>query len=318
MRCLTRTGLCLMVVFSMVAARTEPVQTDPYAIYDRAATYWDAASYPQSASYGVVIAVTRHSVVSTAHYHAYYDTSSNQVVLDAVSDEERAHPYVPHGINTRLNLFGGSIPLSSPQHTFDYLGVPLLAPNYSFGIARVPPHIAKTDSAELVREIRAEFHDPAPPRKQPAQKSGLKTIASVEVTHRHYVITLAGITTIGGHDDYDLRLKPISDPSVYRLRELWINADTFATDKLVTQGNFTADQLAGIPWTVMFVQIDGAPYIESEQSQSGFEFDRRIYDAASVTFTNIAARQIPSYAALSTFQTDVDTAPEVLREPANP
>lgn len=148
---------------------------------------------------------------SAAHYHVYYDSTTDKVTVKGVSDEEAAHPYTPHGINTFFNVFGGQIPLSAPQQTFDYLGVPLLAPNYSFGIADYIPAASQIDSEALVAEIRREFHDPARPGPPPSATS-LKTIASIEVVRRRYVITLAGIVPLQGNDDYDLHLTPLSDP----------------------------------------------------------------------------------------------------------
>ena len=90
--------------------------TDPYAIFAAAQKYWQSAVYPKHLSYGITIAVTRDNVSSYAHYHASYDTSQN-----------------------RVSLFGGSVPLSVPQQTFDYLGVPMLAPNYSVAFTGVTP-----------------------------------------------------------------------------------------------------------------------------------------------------------------------------------
>lgn len=321
---LLRLGVCLLAIAPLGASNgSTPTFTDPYAIFNRVRAYWDTALYPSTASYGIVVTVARRGTVSTAHYHAFYDTAANKVVLDAVSDEELAHPYVPKGISTQINLslYGvplKSIPLSAPQRTFDYLGVPLLTPDYSFGLATIAPHATNRDSADLVRQIRAEFNDPAPPRKMLPTKSGLKTIAAVYVSQRHYIITLAGITSINGHSDYDLRLKPVSNPSIYRLREVWANAQTFATDQLVTEGNFSADDLRAVRWIVKFDQIDGAPYIRSEVAQSGFVLDRRAYDSAEIAFTDISAKPIPWYTALSAFQTQPGSAPEVLQEPPPP
>ncbi len=302
----------------MLAAAAAP--PDPYAIYDRARTYWDDAVYPRSLAYEIVVTVKRNAVVSSAHYHAYYDTLADKVTLNAVSDEESEHPYTPRGIKTAINLslYGvplKSIPLSAPERTFDYLGVPVLSPTFSFGMAHALPHTQGTNPADLIRQIRAQFHDQEAARS-PVPHGALKTIASVAVARRSYTIVLAGMTPVAGHVDYHLRLTPVRDPSRYRIRELFINTQTFATDRMCTQGNFTAGQLAAIPWVLTFRQVGGAPLIESEQSASGFVFDRRRYDGASVSFTMINAQGLPPYASLSTFATNAQTAPEILAEPA--
>lgn len=294
--------------------------TDPYAIFAAAQKYWQSAAYPQHLSYGITITVTRENAASYAHYHATYDTAQNRVSVNPVSDEELAHPYTPHGINTFLNLFGGSVPLSSPQQTFDYLGVPVLAPNYAFGIV---PRDAARNTAELggmdfVRQIREEFHDPFPPHRH-EQSGDLKTIAMVVVAHRQYDIRLAGTQPLAGHADYHLMLKPVSDPATYRLREMWVDTATYATDRVVSEGNFTADDFSGVRWQTDFRQIDGATFIATETALSAFTLDRRHYDSATVAFTGIAPTQNgTAFSSLPRFATNAQTAPPLLQEPEKP
>jgi len=129
---------------------------DPYAIFAKARQHWEAAHYPAQMSYNVVITVTHADKESTAHYRSYYDARSDVVTVMAAADEELAAPYTPHGINTFLNLFGSHIPISAPQRTFDYLGVPVLAPNYAFGMVE-SAQAAGPDTQSLVNEIRGEY-----------------------------------------------------------------------------------------------------------------------------------------------------------------
>lgn len=287
--------------------------TDPYAIFAQARERWESARYPAQLAYDVVVSVTHSGAASASHYHLYYDARDNSVKVNAVSDEELAHPYTPHGINTFFNLFGGSIPLSAPEHTFDYLGVPMLAPNYSFGIASYIAPSTTVDSAELVREIRQQFHDPSRPPTPAAGTSQLKTIASVEVVRRHYIIAINGTALIDGHQDYDLRLQPVRDPGDYRLREVWIDTQTFATDRLISQGNFVRGGMTGVPWTVTFRQHDGTAYIASESTTQSFRLDRRAYDSATVSFENVRSARIPGYASLMGFAGE-----DALMEPLAP
>ena len=311
---LTSIGACL--VAAVWAAPAPPsVLKDPYAIYAAARTRWETASYPTQLSYVVAVSVARHGVTSVAHYHSYYNALANQVNVTAVSDEELAHPYTPRGISVFFSPFGAHIPLSSPEQTFDYLGVPILAPNYSFGISTYMPHSLDANSEELVKEIRREFCDPVPMRAQPSTSSGLKTIASIDVVRRSYVITLRGVATINEHVDYDLGLQPLREPGRYRLRELWIDTRSFATDKLVAQGNFTQGGMTDVRWVVSFRQVHGAPYVQSEFTNQPFILARRTYDTATVTFEDIAVKRIPIYASLSTFVSNQQTGVPPLTEP---
>lgn len=293
---------------------------DPYAVFAAAEQHWQAEVYPQHLSYGIAVTVKRNGVTSQAHYHVRYDPADHRVTLAAVSDEELAHPYTPHGINFFYNIFGGSIPASSPQQSFDYLGVPVLAPNYAFGI--VPGDAAPNTALsgmDLVREIRKEFHDPLPPQRQQGDPNKLKTIAIVLVAHRTYEIRLDGTQPLGGHVDYHLLLKPVSQPGTYRLREMWVDTSTYATDRVITDGNFTAAGLTRVRWQTDFSQINGATFIQTENSLAGVDVDRRQYDSASVAFTDVTS--VPDSAPLSSlarFTTDASTAPTVLSEPSKP
>lgn len=289
---------------------------DPYAIFAAAQRYWQAAVYPKKISYGVAVSVSRNAVAAQAHYHVWYDATVNRVRLVPVSDEELAHPYTPHGINFGISLFGGSIPLSSPQRTFDYLGLPVLVPNYSFGIVSDGAVNTTRTDAQLVQEIRKEFHDPMPARRAPSS-GGLPTIAEVTVTHRQYVITLSGTQVLDGHPDFHLRLQPVSDPGTYRIREMWVNEATYATDRLITQGNFTAGAMGGVRWQIDYRQIADAPVIASEAALAGFTLDRRSYDSATVSFTDFAPVSSIPFPAFS-LSPDDSSGSNTLTEPAKP
>lgn len=303
-------GACL----AASGAPATAAQRDPYAIFAAARARWETSRYPSQISYTVAITVKHSGISSSAHYHSYYDWVENRVDVNAVSDEEIANPYTPHGISVFFQPFGARIPLSSPERTFDYLGVPLLTPNYSFGIAGSAPHSPDENSSELVAEIRREFCDPAPGTNA-LPDSALKTIASIEIVRRAYIIELSGTTQISGHPGYDLKLRPISEPGRYRLREVWVDARTFATDKLVSQGNFTQGGMTGIRWTVEFRQINGAPYLSSEATTESFRLTRRAYDSAIITFTDVTPKRIPAMMRIANFTVNQESGVPTLREP---
>lgn len=298
----------------MLAQAAQPSGAQPYAIFARAQAYWESAAYPKELSYGVTVSVWDRGKISSAHYHSAYDARTNQVFVTAVSDEELAHPYTPRGINFTINVLNGKTPISAPQHSFDYLGVPVLAPNYSFGMRIGSPSVQQRSDADLVQQVRREFHDPMPRGRKP-QDTQLKTIATVTTVSRNYVIALSGIEVIDGHNDYHLLLRPVRDPQKYRLRDVWVDAVSFATDKLVTQGNFAYGGATDVPWTVSFKQIDRAPYIISESTKSAFSLVRHHYDAASVTFEEVRGASPPPFSNLRTFDVNPETGVPALLEP---
>jgi hypothetical protein len=68
---------------------------------------------------------------------------------------------------------------------------------------------------------------PAPPSADP-----VGTIASVTATDRAYDISLAGQTAIGGRLCYHLNLRPLRDPAVYPLRELFVETQSYEVEAL--------------------------------------------------------------------------------------
>lgn len=257
---------------------------DPYAIYAAARTYWEAARYPASLSYTVDVRVSEHGEWKSNHYHLTYDAERDAVTVNPVSDEEVANPHrVPPGPN--LAFFGLGIGKAEPRT--DYLGIPKLAPNYSFGIAKYVPE-SNSDPSQLVKEIRDEFHDPAPLRPVQSRAGGLPEIANVRVTPREYTITLAGIEPVDGHSDYHLKLSPVTAPKRYRLRDMWVDCRTYFTDKLATDGNFVNGPGPGVTWVVTFSNVGGAPYIAQEQAQGPLTYPQAIYQQAVVSFEDVA------------------------------
>lgn len=256
-------------------------QTNPYAIYAKARQVWEQARYPDLVAYVVHVTVTEAGSEKSNHYHLTYDALHDAVHVDPASDEERAHPHVvPPGPS--INLF--SIRVSRAEPRTDYLGVPLLAPNYSFGIAHYVPK-GRLTGMDLVREIRKEFHDPA--KATPPPSNGLPEIASVEAVAHDYDMKLAGIEPVAGHSDYHLVLHPMHDPKRYRLRDIWVNTQTYFTDRLVSDGNFVTGPGPGVDWTIDFAEIGGAPYIARESASAALRYPGATYTSAAVQFEDL-------------------------------
>lgn len=273
-----RSGILALAAVLIAAA------PDPYGIYAKARSVWEQAQYPPGIAYTVVVRADDGGVTRTNHYHSFYDARRDRVRVDPVSDEERLHPHVvPPGPSFGF-LF---IPVGKPEARTDILGIPELAPNYSFGISRYAPQGALT-GMPLVRQIRKEFHDPAPLRPvRDAAPGGLKEIASVEAAARNYTIVLAGTESVNGHSDYHLVLRPIREPKKYRLRDLWIDERSFFTDRLSSDGNFVDGPGPGIPWTISFRPVDGAPYITTEAAGGPLSFPGAVYRNAMISFEDL-------------------------------
>ncbi len=251
-----------------------PPATSPEAIYLRAQTAWLQHVYPSHLSYVIAVSALDRGVRKTQHYDAFYTRSTDAVETHAISrEEENAAP--PAG----SKLFGGVV---SHGHlltrqinatTSDVLGVPILAPNYSFGI--VAP--------------------PAPPPDDPATTVNvLPEIGRVSVSRARYRITLAGHAPIDGRDAYHLALVPLTDPRRYRLRDLWIDTQTFDVLQLRVAGNFTAKATESVSWTVSFAQSGDGWYIASETAEAPVAVARgHVYDDVTIRFESLMPASAP-------------------------
>jgi hypothetical protein len=269
---------------------------DPYQIFGHARNVWAQQRYPAYLTYTVTVNVTERGVDKTKHYHLAYDAQNAKIYVNPVSDEERAAPPDPNGVTFHLLpkrqhqvLFDKKV--GNPGEAVDYLGVPMVSPTYSFGMSTAAFE-GDRDPDALVQEIRREYADPTPPLKarQIANSGPIKTIAMVTGYHRNYDITLAGMDNLDGHQCYHLLLKPTYQSARLRLRELWVDTQTFETLKLVTAANFTGSQ---VPWTITFADMNGALYIAQEEAMKPVGVGDHRYEHASVSFDAITPSDRP-------------------------
>ncbi|HEX3670108.1 MAG TPA: hypothetical protein VHT92_00235 [Candidatus Cybelea sp.] len=296
---MTRKMIAVLLLAAALPIRSAAAQSlgDPYQIFARARAYWQQQTYPPLLEYAVAVTVFEGGSVKTERYWSAYDTSNQEITVDTVSDYEQAHPtYAARGLNFVVHGEGYNIPFLShlikPQPPTDYLGVPLLAPNYTFGLAQIPPTGSATPSPmDVVGEVRASFHDPAPAnRPSPsAPPSALPIIEKETVYGRNYRVTLDDIESAYGVSAYHLSLQALRDPGRYRLEELWVDVRNFAPIQLVERFNFAEGPGTSVPWRVRFAKVDGALYIYDETALRPMHFDGLVYPHATVAFENIRA-----------------------------
>lgn len=288
-------SIAIAAISASLIAAPARAQLDPYQIFANARAYWAQQRYPAQLQYQVAVDVVEGGKERVEHYDATYDAVNNLVHVNPTSDYERDHPVKPSGIN--IGLFGGAMKLNKPMESADFLGVPKLRPNYSFGMAPFVPAPSATpfDSMAIVQEIRKEFHDPNPRKMKPTPSPSpfLPEIATVVAQNRDYTITLLGTDTIEGHRCYHLGLKPVHDPGRYRIREAWIDESTFAPWQLKDSLNFVTGPGTTVPWTIRFGDVDGAHYIRQEQADATMEVDGEIYTQATIRFESIVASDTP-------------------------
>jgi hypothetical protein len=276
----------------LLAALAVPAQAapDPYFLFSQARQYWEHQHYPSLVEYRVAVDVIEGGKEKVERYQSELNAIDGTVGVDPISDWEVQHPASGTGINVGILSFK----LTKPEPPVDFIGVPVLSPAYSFGLAPFPKTIpdSQLSDAELVAKIRKEFHDPNPrPSAKPAPTPtpALREIASVVAYKRDYAITLAGVEDVDGRSCFHLRLAPTHEPGRFRLRDLWVDTATSATWKLVEALNFVDGPGTSVPWTVRFGDIGGAHYVTEEEANAPMAYDGLVYTKTSVRFEDVRA-----------------------------
>lgn len=290
--------------FALVPAQAAVPAPDPYQIFANARAYWLTQRYPTELQYRIAVEITEGGKERIERYDAHFDAVHNVVNVDPTSDYEREHPVKPTGVNVSLFI----IPLNKPLPTADFLGVPRLAPNYSFGMAPFVPAPTPTpfDSNALVDQIRKEFHDPNPRTSATAEATGLREIGAVVAHNRDYAITLLGTEPIDGHPCYHLALQPMRNPRRNWIREAWVDETTYAPWQLKDAANFAGDgPETNVPWTIRFADVDGAHYISEEHTGVGLSVRGEIYTSTAIRFESIVAATYTPRPKIAGFTKDV-------------
>lgn len=277
-------------LIAQLGASPQDATADPYQIFALAKSHWAAQVYPSKMEYTLAVSVIENGEVKTERYQSGFDAANGRILVNSVSDYEKEHAYVAPGGIGFVSPFE-RFPLSNAN--VDYLGVPLLAPNFGFGLGTATRTVdgeSTPTPQEFVSQIRADFHDPAPNRNaspSPKPEPTLREIAVVSTRTRVYDIALAGVESLNGFSAYHLVLKPVRDPYRYRLRELWIDTGNYAPLKLVEQLNFVNGPGTTVPWSVTFVQVGGATYIARESALDPMQLHKHRYSRAWIDFEHV-------------------------------
>jgi hypothetical protein len=250
------------------------VPSDPQAIFAASRSAWAFTSYPRYANYSVGVRYRNGGATVARQYDALEDLRRAIVFAQSFSHEETANPSFPaHGVN--LGMLGMTINTAQAD---DPIGPPALAITYDFGISLAA---RPTQVAQLGSEVTS------PARYPVIGRSGASA--------RTYDVRLIEMLDDGA--TYHLGLTPLRDPKRYRLREMWVTAKTFITQKILIAANFSREPFTSVPWLITFKQIDGGPYIAEERALGALDFgDAGSLDDVTITFDDIqATSELPRY-----------------------
>jgi hypothetical protein len=259
-----------------VAATASPqaaVPADAQAIFTAARSAWAFTSYPRYANYTVGVHYRNAGVNVQRHYSTLQDLRRNIVFAQTFSREETADPSTPHGTN--IGALGMTL---NTAESDDPIGPLALAVNYDFGISLAA---RPTIVAQMGSQVTA------PDR--------LVVIGRTGASARLYNVRL--IEMLDDGKTYHLGLTPLKDPGKNRLREMWVSAQTYITQKILIAQNFASKPYTDVPWLVTFKQIDGGPYISEERAQGALDFgDGGSLEDVTITFDEIkSASTLPPY-----------------------
>lgn len=117
-------------------AATPVTYPSPETVLNKARDRWGANFIPPYLTYTVAIRVIAGPTMIEKHYDAACSCRNNELFVHAVSDEERAHPYVSSGTNVVFTVkigMGSGAPETArtrlnKEPTLDPLGIPELSP----------------------------------------------------------------------------------------------------------------------------------------------------------------------------------------------
>jgi hypothetical protein len=237
-------------------------------IFARTRVAFAARAYPSTIKYGIRISGLRNGAWTGRTYDAFEHWPEGTVVARSISEEEAANPYKPPFFaKAILQNFGPPAAQNGGPQGPHILGYPKLAVSYAFGLTP-----------------RTTF-ETAPDATGP----GLRTIGSVRAVSRTYDVRLAGEESVDGSACWHLTLRPVGNPGTYRVRDLWVDEQSYQTRKLVTDGNFTRKETGSGLWTVTYAQSGDAWYLASEISQAPFSDETGRYDQIAVQFIGVTA-----------------------------
>jgi len=156
-------------------------------------------------------------------------------------------PPNPYG----FNFFGINRTGNPREHIQPPFGIPLISAVYDFGLARPPV----TETSDVAQAAAAAIE-------------GTPVIGRVSVSGGDYDITLAGLETLDGSPVYHLKLNPRREPDQNRLREVWVDAQSYDVRKLVSNGIFPSGPASAVPWTVTFLHLHGGWLMRTESTSS--------------------------------------------------
>jgi hypothetical protein len=280
-------AVALVAVTTAFIHQTDMATAQGEAIFARALAVAKDDGYSRYAQYNVVVTFT-----NGAHHTTTWATTEDMVhasvYADIFSQQERANPTTPHGVNVGLGLgledaqqrspgandgtpsteTAVSAPLTHDTDSSDPVGPVAFAVDQNFGLTDPRPYVVVQEGETF--SSRAD---------------GFTTIGHTGVEKDRYIVKLADTTGNVAH----LLLTPLRDPTRNRLRELWVETDTGYVRQAIVEGVGSRPPIDEGRFKVTFVRVQGGTYIDTIQSIDTIHFgDNDDVSDLRFTFENLA------------------------------
>ncbi len=268
---ITRTVVTLLLIVTTIGASPETAPAgsppNPNAIFDNARRAWGGGAYPRYAEYVAVVEFHDAGKYVRRTWETTEDIRSGVVYSRPFSREEDAHPYTPHGTNIAIPFLTNL----SPEHQPDPIGHVAFAIDQDYGLAPGERKLASVSASAAID----------------AQRSALPVIGRTGTIAHDYAVSLIETTTDAQGTEYHLGLQPLRDPGRHRLRELWVDANTWLPEEAVVDGIGNRGPLNAVPWRVEFRQTDGGTYIARETALAPLQAKHALLRDVTVTFGEV-------------------------------
>jgi hypothetical protein len=227
--------------------------------------------YPPFASYDVRVEFLSHTRTGEYRVRNTWSTTenfANSTVFSRIfSDEEADNPYVRHGINVGLQIFGNL----NPEKPNDPMGQVAFAVDQTFGVSVQHTYGVATDVSDFAQDAQ-----------------GLTVIGGTATQARRYKIVLTGTVQNETGSSYHHTLTPVVDPRRNRLRELWIATDTMEVQSAVVAGIGNRPPTTLVQWKIDFVTQGGLTFLSRETALAGLNYGTSgTLQQTVITFINL-------------------------------
>jgi hypothetical protein len=241
--------LAFVAAAALLGAAPQPTPTpSPNAaaeeLYAQARAYWRARTDVPYLRYGALVRYLHNGHVFDNWWDAYERTSDKAIALTPLVDPVENNRRIA---GVPFSIFGIKIFDTNPDAEPIRLDPPRIDPTSSFGIAG--------------REASVTFPTPEPLPATGASDD-LREITRVEASSRDYQIEIAGHEPLDGVDTIHLTFVPLREPAANRLRDLWIDPQTYRTLQANVQGILSGKPYDGVKWTVRYTLVDDREYLQ--------------------------------------------------------